>query len=379
MWTTMIWITSLVSKLLTLLVTVLNLGTGATLPGYIVLKIFPNFLANYRNKFKTVFVVTGTNGKTTTTKLLTNALEHSGTKVVTNSSGSNLLRGILTTFLLQSDFKGNPISDTAVLEVDEFTLPSLIKYLDVDYLILLNLSRDQLDRYGETDIIFDKWVEALSGDSVLKIFAYAGQNEFAHLDRKIGKNVRLFDVIPSIINQSKLSGFHNEINMSAVFYVLRDFEISSELITESFKNSSHAYGRGERIMYKGKNFTILLAKNPSSYNHNLDFLLSGDFDTYLLILNDKIPDGRDVSWIYDIDTAKLNKILNGKEVYVTGTRYLDMSIRIRYAGVDNFKNISNLPEALSEVIASKSSNICVLPNYSSMLEVRKLLIGRQIL
>jgi len=388
MWTIMIWITSLISKLISLTVNIFNLGTGNTLPGYLVLKLFPNFLKYFSNRFKEVIIITGTNGKTTTSKLMAHALRSSGVAVVTNNSGSNLLRGIVTSLLLQTNFFGKSLATTLVLEVDEFNLPKVLESLPVTNIVLLNISRDQLDRYGETDIIFNRWVEALRkidfGAQHTNIHCFSDQPEFADLRNLLGNKapVRFFGPASEVLDGTVLKGLHNQINAGAVVSVLKVIGVNTSDLKNSFKTLTHAYGRGERVKFQDSFFTITLAKNPASYNHNLDYLLSEPaFDAYLLILNDKIPDGRDVSWIYDIDSSKLQELLRDKVIFVSGTRYLDMTIRLHYLGIEtSSENIGlNPEEILKKMLRHKFSNVCVLPNYSAMLEIRKLVVGRSIL
>lgn len=141
-----------------------------------------------------------------------------------------------------------------------------------------------------------------------------------------------------------------------------------------------AYGRGEEIPLGKKIFRIFLAKNPASFNNNLDLLIKKEVDapTLLFVLNDNIPDGRDVSWIYDINPEKLYKACSGKKIFVSGKRYLDMAVRLSYAGIEvERKNLKkNLKAALSE---TPGENTIILPNYSAMLDTRKVLTGRKIL
>ena len=128
-------------------------GTGSTLPGRLAERVAPGVLGRATRELRPIVLVSATNGKTTTTALITAALRAAGHEVVTNSSGSNLRRGLTTAALCRRDGR----ADCAVLEVDEATLPTVVDELDPDMLVLLNLSRDQLDRYHEVHSIASRW------------------------------------------------------------------------------------------------------------------------------------------------------------------------------------------------------------------------------
>jgi UDP-N-acetylmuramyl tripeptide synthase len=371
------FLSTILAKTIKLLVILFRAGTGNTLPGKIVLKIFPNILSQFHCKVGTI-LISGTNGKTTTTKLLAHLLKKNDFTVVTNESGSNLLRGLTSTLLLNTNITGKPSGDIAVLEVDEFTLPEVLEYVTPSVLVLLNLSRDQLDRYGEVDIVFDRWVQAiqkLSIDTVLSI--YEGQEEFKRIEGIFEGSVVAFDSDKVLLDNSPLHGDFNAKNINAAVSVLSILNINTQNISEHLSDFGTAYGRGELISKKSQNYRIFLAKNPASFNNNLELLLGGNVtaDSILFILNDNIPDGRDVSWIYDIDPSLLYMACSGKRIFVSGTRAHDMLLRLKYAGVSvdeksviSYKNLNNLGE-----------NVVILPNYSAMLDVRKALLGRKIL
>jgi len=385
----MIWITSIIAKILSKILSVLNIGSGGTLPGYIILKFIPSILNQFSGKFKSVILISGTNGKTTTTKIVSSVLKDLGYKVISNSSGSNLERGVVTTLLNNTDFIGRPGGDIAVLEVDEFNLPIIYSKLGANHIVLLNLSRDQLDRYGETDTIIKKWVDMFNMNKFTSFYTnihcYKDQKEFMDLRNLISRNypIRYFESSKNITSDSKIHSSHNNINAAAAYSVLSTFDISIEEVKASLNSMEHAYGRGETVTYKQIEFQIFLAKNPSSYNNNLAHLNDNtlNFDAVYFILNDKTPDGRDVSWIYDIDPKMLTKFIGNKPIYISGTRYLDMAIRLQYAGasIDQINININHEKILNKIIKSGYKSVAIFPNYSSMLEIRKVLVGRSIL
>jgi len=184
-----------------------------------------------------------------------------------------------------------------------------------------------------------------------------------------------------------LVGRFNALNVNASVLLCDRLGLSAEEIKKALKSFEPAFGRGEVLSKDSQEFYVFLAKNPASFNNNLQMLLEDPFfqgrEGLLFILNDNIPDGRDVSWIYDIEPDLLFKVCAGKSVYVSGTRNLDMQIRLNYAGVMHVKNLGNLvdpgglaPSLLDQVLEKQ---VVVLPNYSAMLEFRKLLTGKDIL
>ena len=383
----MFLIYSLIAKIIRLFVLLFNRGSGYSLPGYILLKLNPNILSANRIKFKKgLILVSGTNGKTTTSKLITHILESNGLKVTHNDTGSNLLRGIVSTIFINTTLTGKFYSDVGVFEVDEFALPALLTYFRPTVLVLLNLSRDQLDRYGEVDIIFGRWKKAVSTlpPSPYIIVAYE-QHEFKNLPSVFPGELSAFDSDLSLLHHTNLHGKFNAKNVNAAFMACSYLGYSRENILNNLSTFEAAYGRGETFVFKDKNFSILLAKNPASFDNNLDLIISGHFavDTVFFILNDNLPDGRDVSWIYDIQPEKLAKACENKKIFVVGTRYLDMAIRLNYAGINDLHEdtlSTNLKLIIDEIVGSeKILDVLILPNYSSMLEVRELLIGRKIL
>lgn len=375
----------LITKVINQIIATFKLGSGYTWPGNIALKIYPSLFKHPKlfPSDKSIYI-TGTNGKTTTSKIINHILTKNGFKIVSNTSGANLLNGILTPLLLDKTPFGDENSNVGVFEVDEFVLPKLLSYHAPDILVLLNLSRDQLDRYGETDIIFDKWLDSfrsLSSDTT--IICYERQPEFEKISQVFKGTILYFNENDSVIKNTKLRGAFNAQNLNASFLVAACMGIDSEVSEDSLQDFQAAYGRGELFEKNGKIFQIYLAKNPASQNHNMDLLLEelSTTQSVLLILNDNIPDGRDVSWIYDIDPEKMKNSLSGKKIFVSGTRCNEMATRLDYAGVSVLpENVNNsLPAILQKIYDSSETSIVVFPNYSAMLELRKLLMGRSIL
>lgn len=381
-------ISFLIAKIIYTFSFYLRFGSGNTYPGFIIRKIFPNILNTENFKFKkSLIFVTGTNGKTTTSKIISNVLKDNSYKVLHNTSGANLMNGIVSTFVLSSNVFGKFDYDFGVIEVDELELPNLINYLTPNYIVFLNLSRDQLDRSGETDIIFSKWLNASKNlKNTIGVFE-ASNEKFNDLINIFGSNKLLFSANNSLLKKSNLVGEFNAKNLGAAYVVLSNLRISDSQITSSVYNFTPAYGRGEIVNYKNLKFKIFLAKNPESFNGNLKIISKElslvNVNLVFIIFNSEIPDGKDVSWIYDIETKLLEETLSNKKIILSGERVFDMLVRLKYANLE--KNVVFYNSDVSKCLKfisdnySSSNEIIVFPNYSAMLNFRKLIIGKKIL
>ena len=163
--------------------------------------------------------------------------------------------------------------------------------------------------------------------------------------------------------------------MNSAVKVALDLGVSEGDVEQALGTFVLAFGRGEHVSVDGKEFTIFLAKNPASFNSNLKEVgADSAYENLIFILNDRIPDGRDVSWIYDVGAGLLRTACAGKKVYVFGDRVEDMEIRLGYADVTEVTTLGadyfdSLPDG----------SYVVLPNYSAMLEFREVVLGRDIL
>ncbi|MDY3919168.1 MAG: Mur ligase family protein [Candidatus Limivivens sp.] len=158
---------------------------GVTLAGQVAIKICPDILKELAEEVRgPIFVVCGTNGKTTTNNLLCSALESEGKKVVCNHTGSNMLNGVVSAFVLAADRKGNLDADYACIEIDEASTVRVFPYFKPDFMILTNLFRDQLDRYGEIDITMKilKKAMQMAPDMVVVVNADDSLSTFLAMD-----------------------------------------------------------------------------------------------------------------------------------------------------------------------------------------------------
>lgn len=151
------------AKLTSILIKKMNRGSGVTLPGYVARIIDPNILNTMSKQIREKTIVTmGTNGKTTTNSILYHALKAEGKKVIINRTGANMMNGIISAFVLSTDKHGQLDADYACIEVDEIASVNVLPQLKPDCALLTNISRDQLDRFGEVDITFNKLKTAVT-------------------------------------------------------------------------------------------------------------------------------------------------------------------------------------------------------------------------
>ncbi|MGC4019497.1 MAG: MurT ligase domain-containing protein [Muricomes sp.] len=151
------------AKYTSYLIKKLNRGSGVTLPGYVARLVDPDILSVMAEMVREKTIVTmGTNGKTTTNSILYHALKAEGKKVIINRTGANMLNGIISAFVLAADKNCRLDADYACIEVDEIASVRVLPHLKPDCALLTNISRDQLDRFGEVDITFNKLKTAVT-------------------------------------------------------------------------------------------------------------------------------------------------------------------------------------------------------------------------
>lgn len=375
-------------KLISTLAKLFKLGSGGVWPGEVVLQLNKNFIRQMEDKLKHGSVVlSGTNGKTTTALMIASILRQAGYKVLHNHSGANLLNGIASSFITDADWRGRPRSEIGVFELDEANLPKALKNLTPEIVLLLNLSRDQLDRYGEVEIMLEKWNESLTKlPPETKLIINRDNQRLARLNKTIKGQIINYGLID---DQGQwpypLIGQFNRLNTLAAVKTAQSLGVKDQDIKRALNEFKPAFGRGEEFDIDKKKIKIFLTKNPASFNANLELILENLPQTscLLFILNDNIPDGRDVSWIYDIDPAKLKRACDNKKIFVSGTRHLDMLLRLKYAGINYHEcwYSKDLEKMIKTMIQQTEKNeLClVLPTYSAMLESRKVLCGKKIL
>ena len=430
-------------------------GGGTTLPGRILLKLAPDAIATMGARLpQGSTVISATNGKTTTAGMLASALAAAGRRPVHNRAGSNMSWGVATALLEGSGREG-------LFEVDEAWLPQMVTDLDPRLIVLSNLFRDQLDRYGELESLADDWAEivaARSGHSALVLNAddpliadlgrdrelrprpdvtYFGiedrsqaVSEFQHafdakhcrrcgapyryarafvghlghyecpncaanrpapavaatrieLDGMRGSRVDVTTPAGDLRLDLPLPGLYNVYNALAALAAALRMGVSPERAVQGLHAVEAAFGRVETVQVAGAPVSILLIKNPAGANEVLRTLvLEADRDgrgvDVWLALNDRIADGRDVSWIWDADFELLTGHV--RRVTCAGTRAPEMALRLKYAGLDAglIAVEGDIEASLDRAVAAVPANgrLFALPTYTALLELRTLLADR---
>lgn len=393
---------------------------GSALPGLVIEKLHPKFMTQTLAKIPGgVIVVTGTNGKTTTTKMLTYVLRQNK-KVLTNPTGSNFLRGIIASLLQHSDWSGALPYDLAVIELDEAYAAKFVEQFQPRGTVVLNVMRDQMDRFGEIDYtaeLINKVVKKTTNFVVLnrddpRVLAMANstncpiiwfgvssslRNLFKNDDELHSKviknkstkkadieliNIADNDSLSIMVNGHKINmtlaakGTFNAQNSLAVFGAGLAMDYSVEEITTKLTEVKAAFGRGEQIKIGNKNVILQLVKNPSGFRHAL---LSGakySRANTMIAINDNYADGRDVSWLWDVDFRKTDGVKGS--IATSGTRAADMALRLKYDGV----NVNLIKTSLSECLdisimgTENQATLVIYTTYTAMLELRKLLTAK---
>lgn len=433
-----------IAKTTTAIVKGLKLGAASVLPGSIARRLHPQVLPLLFEQVRLgVILIVGTNGKTTTSLLLREILETQGWRVTHNATGANLINGLITALLADTNLIGTLRTDYGILEVDENILPLLLKDCRPRCILALNLFRDQLDRYGEVDTISRRWGNAIaplppetlvvvnaddptlnalgqdlaqtSGQAVrffglsepqlyLKAIQHAVDSIYcprcgASLDYQGVYLSHLGDYTCPSCGFAKsqpdldskdwgqiLIGVYNKYNTLAAGLLAQELGVGRAEIDQAIRSFKAAFGRAEELTVQGKHVRILLSKNPVGMNETIravhDIQAQGQSSVTLVILNDRIPDGTDVSWIWDVDMEQLAE--HGGTIIVSGDRVFDMALRLEYSPHPEDLNLvvePDLQQAVDKAIAHTpaTETLHILPTYSAMLEVRKLLTGREIL
>ena len=389
---------------------------GSALPGLVIERTNPKFIRKVLERLPYgVVVISGTNGKTTTTKIVTELLHKQGLKVFTNDTGSNFVRGVISAIIKNISITGKFDYDIAVLELDEAHAVKFSEVAPITHSLLLNVQRDQLDRFGEIDYtakLLQKIANATKKSVVLnredprvcKIKAehpsYFGlstalKKQFPSDDDLIVKGEFKESNLPADIVLSKLEGqvatykhgnksystklilkgSYNAYNAAGAL-ALCHCVLPSVNIAEFVENLSEiesAFGRGEVFQINGAEVELLLVKNPSAFQLSLANFVDDKHD-YMIAINDNIADGRDVSWLWNVDFRSLPKVR-----LASGIRATDMALRLKYDGIECEKIEEDLAKALEAFTSANKKPKRIFTTYTAMLELRKIISGKSLI
>ena len=380
-------------------------GDGSVIGGVIGLRMEPELLSLLAEG-RQVVLVTGTNGKTTTTRLITAALSALGQEVASNAFGANMEAG-LAAALGQA-----PDASLAVLEVDEKYIPAVLVETRARVVTLLNLSRDQMDRAAEIWMVARRWREAFTNAPGCRVVANAddpliawaagsaaqvtwvaagqrwhedswccpqcgshlnrdgagwrcGECEFARPparwvlegDSVIDSAGRMWDLSLS------LPGRANRANAVVALAVAEVFGVDAEQALPRLREVSSVAGRYTLVERQGRKVRLLLAKNPAGWLEAFDVLQPAP-GPVMLSVNAQVPDGRDTSWLWDVDY----RVLAGRPVYVTGERRIDLAVRLEADGIP-FELVDDIDQAVGRA----GTALDVIANYTAFQQIRAVL------
>ncbi|MBR1775610.1 DUF1727 domain-containing protein [bacterium] len=419
------------AKLAYLGLKITKLSGGTAIIGKYVLKICPDFLKYAGKYIEQKINITGTNGKTTTSGLISHLIKSSNHSLINNAMGANMLNGVVNAISVDL----NPFFkyDYSVIESDEAFLEVIYQKFEADYLLVTNLFRDQLDRYGElatTKKFIQNGIDLkpnlkliLNADDPL-VASFVGKNKIYYgvenviykdgltqteskteeaftchcgnqlkYDKKFyaqqghyfcncgykrpqpkySATVTLYKdhsvlELEGELFEIPLVGLFNAYNALGAIALCKELGIQN--IAENIKTFKVAFGRSEVKYLNGKRTLIQLIKNPVGANEVLKTI---NKDANILIaINDNYADGRDVSWLWDADFSVINTIQN--EIVVSGTRAEDMALRLKYAGVaqNKIKLIKSLNSAIDYIGKISKNDIIILPTYTALLKLNKM-------
>ncbi len=420
-------------------------GGGTTLPGKLLWKLDPEGIDRLARRLPSGSVlVSATNGKTTTTAMAAAILAPT-TRLAHNASGANLVSGIASTLLEARD------AELGLFEVDEGALPEVARRLHPKALLLANLFRDQLDRYGELEHIAARWRETVASlpESLLVVngddpqvgdlgrdrphslvfgiddpaharlsLQHAADSKYClrcgtpydyaaayvgHLgDYRCprcgharppldvaARSIELHGLDGSAFTLSaprgearielQLPGLYNVYNALAAASLALALGREPADAAAGLAQFSPAFGRFERIEIGDRRLLMLLVKNPAGANEVIRTLVEGGApSTAVIALNDEIADGRDVSWIWDVDFEPLVPGLD--RLIATGSRAAELALRFAYGGLDRsrIEVEPSLERALDRGLAltPPGGELTLLPTYTAMLGLRRIVVGR---
>lgn len=407
-------------------------------PGELALKVCPTLISDMNKRVaKKIIVTCGTNGKTTTNNVICSALEAKGYKVMCNRIGANMLSGAVTAYIESATLSGKINADYACLEIDEAYARIIFRQIKPDVMVITNLFRDQLDRYGELDgtvKLINDAIDMADGvtlvlnadDPVCAQFGkkenvralYYGVSEKVLEDEDNAKEGRFCPVCGSalsynyhhysqlgdffcpgcdykrpdpdyVINNVKLGvpmsfaingeaytvnykGFYNILNLSAVYTALCAAGESVENFDRLLSGYKPPSGRMQEFNLK-KPVVLSLSKNPAGFNQAITTVNADSRKKdVILAINDGAGDGRDISWIWDVNFQKLRNE-NTNTLSVTGVRRYDTALRFKYDDTEVDVLTDSMKDAILKALDTDSEIIYVMVNYTAMYSTEAIL------
>jgi UDP-N-acetylmuramyl tripeptide synthase len=385
---------------------------GNALPGLVVEKLVPGYLARAMSRLpEGVVVVTGTNGKTTTTKMVATLLGQRY-RVLTNDTGSNFVRGAITATVEHASWLGRLPYDVAVFELDEAWAVRFVQRVPPRRALLLNVMRDQLDRFGEIDATA-RLLGAVAAATTGHVVLNRDDERVAALAEQTAAIVSYYGVAPSLRglfpNDEELyggpvfvsgqaaaaelralpgpgeprtriavgeteravvlraEGAHNAQNATGAAALALTFGLDADAIASGLELVRPAFGRGEALTIDGRRVVLQLVKNPAGFRQSLRTVNPADPPAAIVIaINDDYADGRDVSWLWDVDFTALAAVPS--RISTAGTRAADMAVRLRYDEIAAAHVEPDLVAAVREAVAAvgPGESVVVFSTYTAM-------------
>lgn len=424
------------------------LGYGGTdFPGRLARKIYPAILSELADNIdEEIFIVTGTNGKTTTANMIAAMIKEEGYTYVHNTAGANMMGGITTAFIEGTNLIGTRRLEYALLETDEANVPLLINEISPRVVLITNFFADQLDRFGELHHTINLIKDAVRGQDIELVLNaddplashfqnetglhcwYYGfdQTDYDTLSSKhnregrfcvfcghelqyeryhyaqLGKyhcpecgnsnphanflasNLQMSPTIQFEANNieihSPYQGFYNAYNILAAVSLAKLVGMRDEAVQRAIAKYEPRAGRMEIFNIGSKKAILVLVKNAAGFNQTLQMLSQDPASKNLFIaLNDNAADGRDISWIWDVDFASLEDSKSPQHYICSGQRSGDMAVRIKYDGipVDHIHISESLQDGILESLSFPGETAYVLSSYTALFTCRKILLKLQ--
>jgi UDP-N-acetylmuramyl tripeptide synthase len=395
---------------------------GQAMPGLVVETVVPGYLsAMLRQLPEGVVIVTGTNGKTTTTKMVVELLRKAGKRVLTNPTGSNLTRGIISSVSRQASPTGKLPFDIAVFELDEAYARQFTNVVQPRWVLGLNASRDQLDRFGEVDTVAkliattmlaategivtnadDRRLSAAVEQAAVPVRYFGVSRDLlrhfprddelvsvgpshSHLEaasvpiqvelQAFQGDIAQYRIHGSICDiQLQITGQHNLQNAAAALTLASELlpEVAPPVLALWISKVRPAFGRGQLYTLKnGSELQLNLVKNPASFLQGLASYVVPD-TSVMIAINDAVADSRDMSWLWDIDFTTLQA--NGVTM-TSGSRAVDMALRLSYDEITVDAVEPDIDKALTRY-CQQAGNKVVFASYTAMLKLHAIL-GRE--